>query len=196
MCGRYYIDDSTGREIEKIVRQVSERLAQMRKSGDVVPTQGALVIIGRNEEFAEELFVWGFPGIQKKGVIFNARSETALEKRMFSESVRKRRCVIPAAKFYEWDSDKNKVTFMREDGKVLYLAGFYGDFEGEERFVILTAEADEFVKDVHNRMPLILEEDELRDWIFDGEKAREMLRPKKIPLKKSGGYVQQTLDLW
>ena len=62
--------------------------------------------------------------------------------------------------------------------------------------MILTAEADEFVKDVHNRMPLILEEDELRDWIFDGEKAREMLRPKKIPLKKSGGYVQQTLDLW
>lgn len=196
MCGRYYIDDSTSREIERIVRQVNEKLVREREGREIMPSKAAPVIVGRNEEFAEELFVWGFPGIQKKGLIFNARSETALQKPMFRESIRARRCMIPAAGFYEWDSDKNKVTFEREDGRPLYLAGFYNEFDGQERFVILTTAANETMQDVHDRMPLILEENELNDWLFDDEKAEHLLKRKPCRLKKAGGYVQQTLDLW
>lgn len=194
MCGRYYIDDDTAREMEKIVRQVDAKLWKEYSSRDICPTAAAPVILGREEEFAEEIFTWGFPGFDKKGVIFNARSETALEKRMFRESILVRRCVIPAKRFYEWDAHKNKFTFQSEDGKILFLAGFYNLYEGQERFVILTTDANETMKPVHSRMPLILESEELRDWIFDEYRAKELLHQIPARLKGSSEYVQQTLD--
>ncbi len=80
---------------------------------------------------------------------------------MFRDSVLHRRCIIPAKHFYEWDSDKNKVTFLRKDKSVLYMAGFYNCFQGEDRFIIITTQANTSVQKVHNRMPLILEDKEL-----------------------------------
>lgn len=108
MCGRYYVDDDTAREIEKLVRQVDEK---MRKKSaackveivakDIHPTDTALILAlsGSGPECLWQR--WGFPGFQKGRVIFNARCESVLEKPMFREAVRHRRAVIPAAGFYE-----------------------------------------------------------------------------------------------
>ena len=104
---------------------------------------------------------WGFPQYQKKGLLINARAETALERRTFCDSVRHRRCIIPAKHFYEWDSDKNKVTFFREDRPILFMAGFYNWFQNEECFMILTTQANASVSPVHNRMPVVLDESKL-----------------------------------
>lgn len=46
MCGRYYVDDDTAREIEKVVREVDEKLRRERR-GDIYPSQSATVITGR-----------------------------------------------------------------------------------------------------------------------------------------------------
>ncbi|MDY5986416.1 SOS response-associated peptidase [Sporofaciens sp. SGI.106] len=100
---------------------------------------------------------WGFPQYQKKGLLINASAETALERKSFRDSVMHRRCIIPAKQFYEWDSDKNKVTFLRENQPVLFMAGFYDRFQDEDHFIILTTQANESVSPVHHRMPLILE---------------------------------------
>ena len=54
---------------------------------------------------AEEMS-WGFPQYQKKGLLINARAETALERKMFRDSVLHRRCIIPAKQFYEWDQGR------------------------------------------------------------------------------------------
>ena len=67
--------------------------------------------------------------------------ETALEKKMFRESVLNRRIIIPATGFYEWNHEKEKVTFIAENavrGKnaILYLAGVYGHFEGEDTVIV------------------------------------------------------------
>lgn len=59
------------------------------------------------------------------------------------------------------------MTFLRKDEPVLYMAGFYNQFQGEERFIIITTQANASVKQVHDRMPLILEKNELEDWIYD-----------------------------
>ena len=102
MCGRYYIDDETAREIEKLVRHLDRKMAVSGKR-DIYPSNAAPVITGHHDEFAEELFTWGFPGFGSKNLIINARAETAMEKRTFKESVRTRRCAVPAAGFYEWN---------------------------------------------------------------------------------------------
>lgn len=192
MCGRYYIDDETAREIERLVRHLDERLRPGGKQ-DVFPSGQAGVITGYQNEFAAELYTWGFPGFDKKNLIINARSETALEKRTFSDSIRTRRCVIPAAGFYEWNKNKEKYAFQKPDGKTCYLAGFYKQFEDGIRFVILTTDANDSMKNVHGRMPLILDENELDAWLFDDSKTETILQKVPAELKKEAEYEQQTL---
>lgn len=194
MCGRYYVDDDTAREIEKVVRSIDSKV-KIEKSGDVYPSQSAAVLTGKKSALSAEQMYWGFPQYQKKGLLINARAETVLERKTFRESVLHRRCIIPAKHFYEWDSSKQKVTFMRKDQPVLYMAGFYNCFQEEERFVIITTQANDSVVKVHDRMPLILEEAELEDWIYDEKFLNFALHKTPIQLKRYQEYEQQRLLL-
>lgn len=193
MCGRYYIDDETAREIKKLIRQIDERLQKEKMGRDIHPTDLAPVLKGNGAYLETAWQKWGLPGIQNKGVIFNARSETVLEKRMFGDGVRHRRIVIPCTWFYEWNRNKEKITFYRKDSSVIFLAGFYNRLEDGDHFVILTTEANESMKTTHDRMPLILEPDELEDWVMEEEKVKEILNQKPALLAKRAEYEQQTL---
>lgn len=192
MCGRYYVDDETAHEIERIVRQVDAKIKKERL-GDVFPSQRASVITGRNSGLLAEEMNWGFPQYQKKGLLINARAETVLERKMFRDSVLHRCCIIPAKHFYEWDKQKNKVTFLRKDSPVLYMAGFYNSFQGEDRFIIITTSANDSVKAVHDRMPLILENTELEDWILDDSFLEFALHKIPSQLQSRQEYQQQSL---
>lgn len=192
MCGRYYVDDGTAKEIEKVVREVDVMLKKER-GGDVYPSQSAAVLTGKAPGLRAEAMSWGFPQYYKKGLLINARAETVLERKTFRDSVLHRRCIIPAKHFYEWDSGKNKVTFLRKDEPVLYMAGFYNQFQDEERFIIITTQANASVKQVHNRMPLILEKNELEDWIYDDKFLDFALQKVPVQLQKQQEYEQQSL---
>lgn len=86
MCGRYYVDDETAREIEKIVRELDKKL-QIERAGDIRPSDAALVLSQREHHLTAEQMNWGFPGFQGKGLLINARAEGVLEKKTFRESV-------------------------------------------------------------------------------------------------------------
>ena len=137
---------------------------------------------GENGLVAEEM-LWGFPRFEGNGLIINARAETALERRTFRESVRRRRCVIPARGFYEWNAVREKFSYERRGGAVLFMAGFYQMYQGRNRFVILTTEANASVRDVHDRMPLVLEPEELESWVLDDLAAEGILRRVPALLK-------------
>lgn len=191
MCGRYYVDNETAREIEKLVQQIGSKLGHV---GDVNPSQQASVITGRMmTRLQKEEMLWGFPQYKGKGLLINARAETVLERKMFRDSVLSRRCIIPARGFYEWDRDKNKVSFTSDTGTLIYMAGFYNRFQERERFIIITTEANDSVRHVHDRMPLVLEENELQDWVWDNQFLEFAL--KKVPplLRKKQEYEQQRL---
>jgi len=131
-------------------------------------------------------------------VIINAKAETALEKRMFRDSVLNRRIVIPATGFYEWNAQKERAKFTpilknNSSSSILYMAGFYNYFEGEDRFVILTTEANASMRDTHSRMPLILEREELEEWLCDNRSVDTFLHKEPSPLLKSMEYEQQRL---
>lgn len=199
MCGRYYVDDSTAREIEKLVRQVDENLRETASAGftlqpkDIHPTETAPILTAGNEGLDCRWQRWGFPGFEGKQVVFNARSESVLEKKMFCESMANRRMVIPAAWFYEWNRNKEKNIFYREEQPVLFMAGIYNYYQDEERFVILTTAANESMSPVHDRMPLILDPDEVVPWIYDVQTANSLLCKRPCLLKRRTEFEQLSL---
>lgn len=80
----------------------------------------------------------------------------------------------------------------RTDVATLYMAGFCDWFENERRFVILTTAANDSMVKVHDRMPLILEKEEIGDW-FNNEKMKTILHQVPTRLKRHAEYEQQSL---
>ena len=191
MCGQYYVDDETAREIEKIVRDLDRKL-HVERTGDIRPSQRAAVIKGENKQLMADCMAWGFPRFDGKGLLINARAESAMERKTFRNSVQHRRCIIPAKGFYEWDKSKEKFSFERYDSPVLFMAGCYNQYD-QDRFVILTTDANTSVSPVHDRMPLILEPDELESWVLDDGATEFILHKIPVMLKSSTEYKQMSL---
>lgn len=188
MCGRYYVDESTAKEIQKVIRDLDQKFAL--EAGDVRPSEPAVVLTGKYPQLTADRMKWGFPQPGRKGILINARAESAMERITFRDSVRHRRCIIPAAYFYEWNKAKEKATFCREDSPVLYMAGTWKHFENGDRFVILTTQANASVVPVHERMPLILEKSELANWVYEDGYAEYVLKKIPVSLKRKQEYTQ------
>ena len=204
MCGTFYVDDETAREIEKAIRMADERangkyVNGKRLTGDIRPSDYATVLSSSNNQLVASAKRWGFPGFQSSKLIINARAESVLERKMFRESVLRRRLIIPATGFYEWNPNKEKVTFspFRSSDStttpILFLAGFYNHFEGEDKFVILTTSANESMKGTHDRMPLIINPYEIEDWLFDDYQIETFLKCTPPLLNKTQPYKQHSL---
>ena len=192
MCGRYYVDDLMIGRIEKALSGIDNRLNGRTFSGDICPTNTAPVISAASGHLQLEENRWGYPVMNKKGVIINARSETVHEKRMFRAGIERGRIVIPAVHFYEWNPQKTKYTFSRKDKALLYLAGIADVFERERRFVILTTQANASMEKVHDRMPLILEQGQIQDWLWDDNATDSILKQIPVMLDKYTEYEQMT----
>lgn len=179
MCGRYSLfTDEQNEEIRNIIEEVNKKYyGSDMKTGEIYPTNTAPVLIAAKQQLEPAPLIWGFPHFKGSGVIINARAETAEEKRMFRESLMQRRCVIPSTGFYEWQQDesKQKYLFNLSDTSTLYMAGFYNEYKGERRYIILTTDANPSIADVHNRMPVVLQKNMLNDWVFDTNKALSIL---------------------
>ena len=200
MCGRYYVDDGTAKEIEKLIRGIDEkgrresaRAAERIVAGDVYPGRDAPVLTGKTDCVDCQWQRWGLPGFQGKELIFNARCESAPEKPLFRDSVRHRRIVVPAAWFYEWNSRKEKNVFRRKDMPVLFMAGLSRQYEDGARFAILTTAANASMEPVHDRMPLILEQEEIEEWLLDDTKTEDILHKVPCLLERQCEYEQMRL---
>ena len=180
MCGRYQVStEEEIMEMREIINEVNERykdkpeLSAM-KTGEIFPTETAPVLVSRSGENHAELMKWGFSRWDSKGVIINARSETALEKKSFRASLLNRRCVVPTTGFYEWqkrEGSKTKYLFRLPETKMLYLAGLYEKSPLGDTYVIMTTAANPSISLYHDRMPLILTSDILDQWLTDTDYA-------------------------
>ncbi|MGR3592802.1 MAG: SOS response-associated peptidase [Limimaricola soesokkakensis] len=119
-------------------------------------------------------------------LLINARAETVAEKPAFRAAVRERRCLIPASGFYEWtvDEDGNKLPWFihRKDGDPLAFAGLWQGWEREgESFVtcaVVTTGATGRMRDIHNRMPVVLEPGDWPLWLGEaGHGAAVLMKP-------------------
>ncbi len=186
MCGRYaFFTDKELDEIDKIIEEVNKNSKDRQmKTGEIFPTDAAPVLIPEKNKYSAHLLTWGFPAFKSKGVIINARAETVHEKKMFKSAIESRRCVIPSTGFYEWDTQKRKFLFNMPDSDLLYMCGIYNQFDGENRFVILTTDANDSVFQVHNRMPLIITKNKIEDWIFNARATDEIISGRHPALIK------------
>ena len=194
MCGRYYIDSDVVDEIEKVVHDIDQRIRQEHFTGDICPTNVAPIIEKSERGMKMDICRWGYPLSGGKNLVINARTEFVMDEPSFRNGIQHHRILIPASGFYEWNQLKEKNLFYRYDARVLYMAGFCDWFGNERRFVIMTTAANESVRKVHDRMPLILEKEQLSDW-FDDRKMEEILHQVPVQLKREAEYEQQSLFL-
>lgn len=196
MCGRYHFSAELLDEIRDLTEQKDWKLELGVLDRDIHPGDTAPVITAAGDQGGSLRACrqkWGYPGPGGKGLVFNARSESVFEKRMFRNSVSQRRAAVPVSWFYEWNKNKEKFTFTKEGSRILFLAGFYGRYEDGEHFVILTTQANASMAPVHSRMPLVLEREQVRDWILDSAKTKELLGQEPPQLDRDCEYEQQTL---
>lgn len=196
MCGRYYIDDETSKEIEKILQELDKKnLGKSCKTGEIFPTDTVPILVAKGENIEPDVLTWGFPNFQRKGVIINARSETAFKKPTFRQCLVSQRCVVVASGFYEWNKSKEKILFTQPESNIMYMAGIYNLFQNESRFVILTTAANNSINDVHDRMPLILSKEQIPIWLNDSRQTQTILNQVPALLNKQSNYEQIKLNL-
>lgn len=176
MCCRYYLDTKESPRIyEAVIAAIkaAEKLdINIKASGDVRPNDIAPVIapsaVNRNPiSFPMK---WGFAHPRRNNIlIFNTRCETAAEKGLFCTSVDERRCLIPVSGYYEWKkqnkTDSKKYLFTSETP--IYLAGLYVRSSKAllPCFSILTMDSPDMIKEIHNRMPVIVTEEQKEAWL-------------------------------
>ena len=187
MCGAYALADEQCEEVQVIISALDARYPRSAwHFGEVRPSETAPVLVSDAGKIHARLFQWGFEG--HSSLVINARAETAAEKPLFADSLAKRRCVIPAAGFYEWDTKKGKHLFAQPGSSLVYMAGIYDLFGGRPHYCILTTEANGSVRGVHPRMPLVLLREQVRSWLEQPGQTAELLGivPPELESKAEG----------
>ncbi len=193
MCGRFFIDESP--EFLSIVEAVnrSPLASQWRTttaittSGEIRPTN-VVPVIASNRSGKQTIFPmkWGFTvDYGNRPLLINARVETASTKPTFKEAWQSHRCIVPASYYFEWehrmDADGKKQTgdkFMIQPkgATITWLCGLYRMEKGLPTFVILTKEPSEEIRFIHDRMPLIMPQSFVSDWIKPENSPTDLLK--------------------
>lgn len=177
MCSRYSIGENVRRWLARYGWK------QPLSKGDVRPQDCTPVLSAHGKSFSIVPMRWGMKNPKTGALVINAREETAAAKPMFSASLAHCRCILPAERFYEWDAGKQKVTFQPPAGGLLYLCGLYRLDENIPHFVILTKPANEVMQPVHDRMPVMVREEDIDAWLSDSSRTKDLLE-SEVPLER------------
>ncbi len=197
MCGRFTLSTPAS-ELAQIFDLPEEPTLVPRYN--IAPTQPVGLVRMQPQTQAREwaLTLWGLipswakdPGISAS--LINARAETVTEKPAFRAAFKRRRCLVPASGFFEWQrQEKRKQPYyitLRDDGPFA-IAGLWETWhspDGSElqTCTLLTTEANELMEPLHNRMPVIIAPEDYATWLGSGkddppqylDQLRHLLRP-------------------
>jgi putative SOS response-associated peptidase YedK len=205
MCGRFTLKASAKNLADLFQLTV---VAEIAPRYNIPPSAQVLAVRERPETSRRELVClrWGlipsWADDPATGLI-NARSESAAEKSAFREAFRRRRCLVPADGFYEWkktDSTKEPYYICLADGRPFAFAGLWEswlDRVGKpiESCAILTTNANEVVRPLHDRMPVILDERDYGSWLDPHQDKPEALQTLMRPYSGSDLIAYQVSRL-
>lgn len=178
MCGRYGLSH-TRSEIEDFFQvEIPEEYAPRY---NIAPTQPVLIVReNRHKPKGREAahVVWGLippwaEDIKIGQKMINARCETAADKPSFRNALKRRRCVVPISGFYEWKGapgHKQPYYITAADGQPLALGGLWEVWSGPngeeiESCTILTTSANQTLRSLHDRMPVIIPQNSIPTWL-------------------------------
>ena len=198
MCGRFTLSYRNAERLALELGVPVESLIDYRPRYNIAPTDQHWIVRTKYEDRQLLPACWGLVNHWMtdrkqafKGI--NARSETVQKLSSFREAFKERRCVVPADGFFEWIGAKEArqpISFHREDGGLILFAGLYESWrpspdEWERTFTILTTTPNALMEPVHDRMPVILEDDAIEDWLYvrqSPSSLMELMRPARAGL--------------
>jgi putative SOS response-associated peptidase YedK len=193
MCGRYKLVTAP-EELEAYFEAIISNAGTIEPLVNVTPGMFMPVLaIGRDKVPVITTFKWGLVPSWAKDPntgykMINARSETISQKPSYAVPFQRRRCVIPSNGFYEWmKSENEKVPHFvhRVDDNIMSFAGIYDRWkypDGKDLFTysIITTTANDRIKHIHDRMPVVLNKDQIKEWLNPASNEQtlmEMLKP-------------------
>ena len=207
MCGRY----SIGPEIETLVEKLNVALPpDFSPHYNAAPSQH-LPVVSNQHPGQVTLYQWGLIPFWAKNPsgqrLINARSETVHEKSTFKRAFRSKRCLVPAGGYYEWKKTpqgKEPYRIILADESPFVFAGIWQTPSEQSatqtpEYCIITTQAPTSIKNIHDRMPVILDKAAWDFWLSDTEDSeglQDILRPiednklQAYPVSKRVNNVQ------
>jgi putative SOS response-associated peptidase YedK len=192
MCGRFTLTTDTKQLAEAF--QEFEPPAEIAPRYNIAPSQ-PIAVVANNGLNKVEFFKWGLiPGWAKDPTIgnrmINARGETLAEKPSFRTAYRRRRCLVLADGFFEWqrnpDKSKTPVYIQLESREPFAFAGLWESWHSPTADTILsctiiTTQPNNFMANIHNRMPVILPRRAYGRWLDPDEQGPGQLDDLLVP---------------
>ncbi len=201
MCGRFYIPaDDTPEMLADLLAEAERTETQPLPRGEITPGMRVAALCRSRASGTAKAFpmTWGYTGQGR--LLINARSETAAERPTFRDSLRARRCLIPAAAWFEWDHRAKpmaKFRIRRAAFPWFYLAGLYRLEDAGPRCTILTREAVAGLHDLHDRMPVTVAPQDAAVWLDPDADPAELLGRDPGPIDWQAEHGQdQQISLW
>ncbi|MGK3116295.1 SOS response-associated peptidase family protein [Candidatus Pantoea formicae] len=196
MCGRFAQYSSRDEYFESLGLTPEDILYDPEPIGrfNVAPGTKVLLLNERDEELHLDPVYWGYgPEWWDKPPLINARGETAATGRMFKPLWNHGRAIVPADAWYEWKRDgekKQPYLICHKKKEPLFFAAIgkapYDKDHRQEGFVIVTAASNKGMVDIHDRRPLALTADAVREWLSEEtspERAQEIAHDAALPEK-------------
>lgn len=191
MCGRFTLTKDTTEITQRW--QIDRIEVEVKPRYNIAPTQNVLIVTDDGERELVQMR-WGLipswaedPNVGNH--MINARAETVAEKPSFRDSLKKRRCLVLADGFYEWQklgTVKQPVHIVLKSREVFGFAGLWDTWESPDgqkinSCTIITTTANELLKPVHDRMPAILDREAEDVWldplVLDSARLLPLLKP-------------------
>lgn len=204
MCGRYAFAKT---DKETIARRfgINKMPCDIRSDENIAPFSEIPVILNKDPN-ALTTARWGlvphWAKDEKAGFkMFNARAETIAEKPAFKDPIRHKRCLILADAFYEWQGaqgHKKAFRISMKDDVLFAFAGIWDTWAEEGKKIrtcsIITTEANDLVREIHDRMPVILPREKEKAWLEDRplHEVLDMLKPYDPVLMKAIEVVMRS----
>jgi putative SOS response-associated peptidase YedK len=218
MCGRFIQYRTREEYLKEFADEVERQIAHDHEPigrYNVAPGTRVLLLNQRDDKLHLDPVHWGYgPEWWDKAPLINARVETAATGRMFKPLWNHGRAIVMADGWYEWKrngSKKQPYFIYHESGKPIFFAAIgkapYDKEDDNEGFVIVTAESDKGLVDIHDRRPLVIEPKSIMEWLdpeTSSERASEIAKDESVPADEFtwhpvaetvGNVKNQTADL-
>ena len=191
MCGRFTLRTPAA-ELAQMFALLD--LAELVPRYNIAPTQPVLTVREQDSQRTHALTRWGLVPFWAKDLkigarMINARAETVATKPAFRAAWKKRRCLIPVDGFYEWQRtgrSKTKQPWLMEmtEGRAFAFAGLWESWgakdadatERVETCTVITTTPNSVLEDLHDRMPVIIQETDFAEWLSPASDLNELDR--------------------